>query len=176
MPLLEPNFYGLWGGAQTAKGTPQTVPAHRLIQVAGDFNIARDDGSENYSDLTKYGAATDWVNSVLGNGAPVCEASPSELAWLLWAFHGAETVTAVTGPPAVQKHTFIPSSGRGKYCTFFARVGQSVIRRQQFNDSIITQVTIEGSTANKAVRVTPSILSLDPAAGAPTSGNLRAEF
>jgi hypothetical protein len=161
-PLLEPNYYGLWAGKQTAKGAPNAAPAHRLIQVAGDFAMPRDDGEENWSDLTKYGNRTDWVNSLLGNGEPGCEATPDELAFLLWLFHGAETVVAVTGPPAVQKHTFVPSAGRGHWATFMARVGQSVIRRHQFNDCLVTRVQIEGSTANKAVRVTPRVLSLDP--------------
>ena len=162
MPLLEPNFYALWAGKQTAKGTPQATPIHRMVQVAGDFNMPRDDGQENWSDLTKYGNRTDWINSLLGNGEPGIEATPSELAFLLWIFHGAETVTPITGPPAAQKHTFTPAVGRGHYATFYSRVGQSVVRRQQHNDCLITRVQVEGSTANKAVRVTPRILSLDP--------------
>jgi hypothetical protein len=161
-PVLEPNYYGLWAGRQTAKGTPNAAPAHRLIQVSGDFAMPRDDGSENWSDLTKYGNETDWVNSLLGQGDPACEATPDELAFLLWLFHGAETVTAVTGPPAAQKHTFVPSAGRGFWSTFMARVGQSVVRRHQFNDCLVTRVQIEGSTANKAVRITPHVISLDP--------------
>ncbi len=164
MPLLESNYYGLWIGKQTAKGSPNASPSKRLIQVAGDFQLPRDDGSENYSDLQKYGATTDWVNSLLGTGEPASEATPTELAYVLWLFHGAETVSAVTGPPTAQKHTFIPSSGLGHYFTAYARVGNSVIRRQRFDDCIITKVVIEGSTANKAVRVTPTILSLDPGA------------
>lgn len=162
-PLMEPNYYALWLGKQTAKGTPNTTPAKRLVQVGGDFNIAIDDGSETFSDLSKYAAQTDWRNSVLGNGEPAVEATPTELAYLLWLFHGAETVSAVTGPPAAQKHTFTPQTGRGHYFTAFVRKGLSVLQRQQFNDCLITRLVIEGSTANKAVRVTPRILSLDPA-------------
>lgn len=162
MPIMEVNRYGLWVGKQTAKGTPNTTPSKRLVQVGGDFNMPRDDGSANYSDLTKYGATTDWVNSLLGNGAPAIEATPTELAYLLWLFHGAETVTAVTGPPTAQKHTFLPQSAMGSYFTAFVRVGQSIIRRHQYNDCVITQMVMEGSTTNKAVRVTPTILSLDP--------------
>lgn len=172
MPLLEPNIYALWGAAQTAKGSPVAAAAmsRRLLQVAGDFQIARDDGEENYGDLpsagtpaaSKYGSSTDWINSVLGNGTPGVEATPTELAWLLWLFHGTETVTAVPGPPAAQKHTFTPQVSRGKYATFMLRVGNQVIRRHKFNDCIVTRMQIEGSTANKAVRVTPTILSLDP--------------
>lgn len=160
--MQELNIYGLWGGKQTAKGTKNATPGHRLVQVAGDFNLARDDGSENYSDLTKYGASTDWVNSLLGNGTPAIEATPAELAWLLWMFHGAETVTAVTGPPTAQKHSFVPAAGIGWWGSYVRRIGLVDLDRHSYNDSLITQMQIEGSTANKAVRVTPSIISLDP--------------
>ena len=162
--ILEPNFYGFWVGKQSGRGTPNTTPGQRLIQVGGDINAPRDDGNENWSDLRKYGARTWWVNSLLGNGDIAAEASPTELAYLLWLFHGAETVTAITGPPTAQKHTFNPSLGRGHYFTAFARVGQSLIRRHRYDDCLITKMVIEGSTANKAVRVTPTILSLDPGA------------
>lgn len=161
--MLEQDIYALWGGKQTAKGTPNTAPAHRLVQIGGDLNVAKDVGSQAYSDLSKYGGTVDWVNSVLGQGDPVIEATPTELAWLLWMFHGAETVTAITGPPAQSKHAFVPSSGRGHWGTFFKRIGQSVIQRQQFNDCLVTRLQIEGSTGQKDVRITPHVLSLDPA-------------
>lgn len=160
--MLEPNIYALWGGKQTAKGTPNVTPTRRLVQVGGDFNMARDDGEENYSDLNKYGARTDWVNNLTGTGEPAVEATPTELAWLLWIFHGAEVVTAVVGPPTAQKHTVTPQTGRGHWATFVRRVGRSIINRHAFNDCLISRVQIEGSTANKAVRITPRVLSLDP--------------
>lgn len=160
--IIETSVYGLWWGKQTAKGTANTAPTWRGKQVAGDFNIPRDDGSENWSDLSKYGNATDWVNSVLGNGEPGIEATPEEMSNLLWLFHGAETTSAVTGPPAKTKHTFTPSTGRGFWATFFKRIGQTTPQRQQFNDSLVTRIQIEGSTANKAVRITPRIISVDP--------------
>lgn len=168
MPLLEPNYYGLWLGKQTAKGTPNTTPGKRPIMVGGNLTSARDDGSENYSDLSKYGAETDWVNSLLGNGEPALEATPDEFAYLLWLFHGAETVSAiplVTGPPAVpamSQHRFTPTTALGFYATVFLRVGSTVVRRHQFNDCIVTRIAMEASSANKAMRVTPRFLSLDP--------------
>jgi Phage tail tube protein len=162
MPIMEPNYYGLWIGKQTAKGTPNTAPSKRLIQVGGDFNIPRSDGQENYSDLTPFGNRTDWVNNVLGQGEPAIEATPTELAYLLWLANGGETVTAVTGPPTAQKHSFTPNTNRPHWCTVFRRVGLNVLQRQQFNDCLITRVQIEGSTANKACRITPRIISLDP--------------
>jgi hypothetical protein len=161
--LQEPNIYGLWCGKQTAKGTKNATPGKRLVQVGGNFGLARDDGSEPFSDLSKYGGRTDWVNNLLGQGEPVIEATPTELAYLLWLFHGAETVTAVVGPPTAQKHTTVPSAGRGHWATFVRRYGLSLIDRHSYNDCMIGRLQIEGSTANKAVRVTPRILSLDPA-------------
>jgi hypothetical protein len=160
--MLEPNIYALWGGKQTAKGTKNATPGKRFVQAGGDFGLNRDDGEENWSDLTKYGGRTDWVNGLLGQGEPSIEGTPTELAWLLWVFHGAEVVTAVVGPPAGSKHTFIPSTGRGHWATFVRRIGNTVLQRHSQNDCLISRVQIEGSTANKAVRITPRILSLDP--------------
>lgn len=166
--LLEPNIYALWVGKQTAKGTPNLAPSRRLQQVGGNFGVTRDDGSENFSDLSMYGDQEDWVNSLTGTGEPVLHATPVETAYLLWLAHGAETVTAVAavpGPPAVpalSRHTFVPTPGIGFYASVYQRVGQSVIRRQQFNDALLTKFTLEASSANKAARITPRFLSLDP--------------
>jgi hypothetical protein len=113
MPILEPGYYGLWGGKQTAKGTPLTsvtTGLKRYVQVAGGFALNRDDGEENYSDLTKYGARTDWVNNVLGTAEPGIEGTPEELAHALWLFHGARSSRPSPGPPTAQKHTFTPST------------------------------------------------------------------
>jgi hypothetical protein len=166
-PMLEQDVYALWGARNTggAKGSPiaEASMTRRFIQIGGDFNVAKDQGSQPYSDLSKYGSQVDWVNSVLGQGEPVIETTPTELAWLLWMFHGAETVTAIPGPPAQSKHQFKPSIGRGWYGTFYRRVGQTVVQRHRYNDCIITRLQIEGSTGQKDVRVTPRILSLDPA-------------
>jgi hypothetical protein len=163
VPILDPSIYGLWVGKQTAKGTPNTTPSRRLVWVSGDFNFTRDDGREVYSDLTKYGTGTDWVNSLSGAGEPAIEATPTELAYLLWLFHGAETVTAVTGPPTASKHHFEPSTGIGHWFSAHRRVGGSnLLTRQAYNDCLVTRVVIAGSTGDKAVKVTPRILSLDP--------------
>lgn len=260
----ELNIYGLWAGKQTAKASENTTPAHRFIQVGGDFNMARDEGSEGWSDMSKYGGDTFWVNSLYGNGSPAIEATPSETAFLMWLQHGGEstaagtnnvwtlagapasgtftlniwdgaqsiavtgiaaTVTAAAlatsinsamqtagygatsvttggGPlnttaitvtfsgtgaaskpfyltksadttsPAVTltattvairtKHTFTPSLTSGFYATFVRRVGTTTIQRHSFIDCRVGGMTLEGSTANKAVRITPTVLSLDP--------------
>lgn len=95
MPM-EPNINGIWYGGQSAKGTENATPTHRAQQTGGDFNIVRDDGSEQWSDLTKYGGTTDWVNNLTGTGNPVLEATPSELGSLLYLMHGSESRTVGT--------------------------------------------------------------------------------
>lgn len=162
MPLQELQIYGLWAGKQTAKGTPNAAPARRFRQVAGGWNMPREDGSENFGDGTAIPDAQDWVNTLVGNGNPGIQATPDELAWLHWAFEGGETTTAIVGPPAKTKHTAVPLPGLGHWLTWATRLGSSVVDRMQHNDSVISQMVWEGSTANKAVRVTPTVISLDP--------------
>jgi hypothetical protein len=161
-PILEPSYSALAVAKQSVKGTPTTAPTKRLLQVGGDFGFSRDDGSEPYSDLTKYGGDTDWINSLTGEGEPALECTPTELAYCLWLHHGAEVVTAVVGPPTAQKHTFTPSATRGFWATAWRRVGQNVPQRHRMTDCMSTRFTIEGGTANKAVRLTQRWLALDP--------------
>jgi hypothetical protein len=160
--LQELQIYGLWAGKQTAKGTVQTVPAKRFKQVAGGFNVPREDGSESYSDATQFVDTLDWVNTLVGNGNPGIHSTPEELAWLLWALHGGESTSAVAGPPAKTKHTTVPLPGLGHWLTFVQRIGSAEVDRQRHADCQISQAVIEGSTANKAVRITPTVLSIDP--------------
>lgn len=162
MALQELQIYGLWAGKQTAKGTKNAAPAKRFKQVGGGFNAPRDDGSENYSDATQFTDTQDWVNTLVGNGNPGIHSTPEELAWIMWALQGGETTAAVTGPPAKTKHTTVPLPGLGHWLTWVQRVGSSEIDRQSYNDCQIGQAVVEGSTANKAVRITPTIISLDP--------------
>lgn len=162
MALQELQIYGLWAGKQTAKGTKNAAPEKRFKQPGGAFNVPREDGSENYSDATQFADTTDWVNTLVGNGSPNLHATPEELAWLLWAFEGGETTSAVTGPPAKTKHTTVPLPGLGHWTTWVTRQGSSVVDRYSHNDCQISQLVVEGGTGSKAVRATPTIISLDP--------------
>jgi hypothetical protein len=162
--MQELNVYGLWGGGQTAKSVAAASLPHRLVQVAGDFGLVRTDNGENFSDLdANFGNQTDWVDSLIGQGTPGIQGTPQELAWLLWVFHGGETTSAVTGPPAKTKHTTVPLPGLGKWASFHKRLGVNQIERSLYQDCQISQIQIEGSTGAKALRVTPTIMSLDPA-------------
>lgn len=156
---LESNLYALWAAKQTAKGTPATEAKRRFRQVAGDVNTAREDGSEGFSDMDRFGNMTDFVNTLTGEGAPGIQATPTEAAWLFWIFFGADTVTGSADP---WKHVFTPQANGGYWATFWKRVGGSVTDKTKFNDCRIGQLVLEGSTGQKVIRVTPSILALDP--------------
>lgn len=161
MAVVEPSIYGLWAAKQTAKGTPiaGVAATKAFIQVGGDFSVAREDGSEPWSDLSRFGSQTDFVNTIIGEGNPAIEAQPETLAYISWLFFGQESVTGAADP---WTHTFEPGSSTGFWSTWWVRVGQSVIRRQKFADCLITSLVLEGSTGAKVVRATPTILSLDP--------------
>jgi hypothetical protein len=165
--IQELNIHALWAAAQTAKGAV-CVDAdfvHRFRAKGGGWlGINRDDGSQHISNLGKFGTKSDWIQTLSGAGAPPIEATPEELAWWLWAFEGGEVTAAVTGPPAKTRHTITPLPGLGKYVGVRGRVGQSQITREQYNDVLISQLVLEGSTANQALQLTPTLLSLDPAA------------
>lgn len=156
--MLESNIYALYAAKQASKGAAAATPSQRFIQVAGDFTPNREDSSENYSDLDRFGNQSDWVNTLVGNGNPGIEATPDELSWLCWIFFGGEAVTG-TGPFV---HTFTPATSGGFWSTWWQRVGATQVRRDKFNDCKMGTLQLEGSTANKALRATPTLISLDP--------------
>jgi hypothetical protein len=161
MAITESNIYALWVAKQTAKGTVATTATKKLQMVSGDISTARADGSENFSDLDRFGDAVDFIDTIQGNGSPVVHAQPNAVAYLCWLFFGGETFTSATASTA-PKYVFVPQTNTGFWSTWWKRVGLSEIVRQKFNDAKISTLKIEGSTANKVVKVTPSLVSLDP--------------
>lgn len=167
MPAVESNVYALWCAKQTAKGTPVTAIASgtagkRVIQVGGDIDTNREDGSENFSDLDRFGDSTDFVNTLSGGGSPVIEAQSDVVAYIAYLFFGSETFAAKVPGTSPPKFTFEPGASAGFWSTWFKRVGLTQIIRHKFNDCRITSLRIEGSTANKVLKITPTIASLDP--------------
>jgi hypothetical protein len=161
MPV-ESNIYGLWAAKQTAKGSPAATASKQYRQVAGDFAVNREDGSENYSDLDRFGDTADFVNTLIGQGNPTIQATPKELAHLCWLFFGTEVFTAAVGGTSPAKHVFEPGASTSFWATFWKRVGVSDVVRHKFNDCKLSALRFEGSSANKIVKVMPTILSLDP--------------
>lgn len=158
MPALEANVEAAWFAKQTAKGTPAAAAMKRGRKVGGGMSVARDDGTEQYSDGARFASGTDFVNTVLGNGNPILQAQPGVVGALAYLMLGQETVTGVADP---YTHVATPA-GSSFWTTWWKKVGSTVVLRQKFNDSRITSLRIEGSSANKVVKVTPTFLSIDP--------------
>jgi hypothetical protein len=160
MPALETRSEGLWVAAQAAKGTAATAAsAKQGRKVGGGASPGRDDGSENWSDGSRFGSSTDFVNTISGDGNPVLQGTADIIGLLSWIMCGQETVTGAQDPI---QHVITPASS-GFWSTFWKKVGASVgPLRQQFIDCRLSSIRIEGSTANKVVKITPTFTSLLP--------------
>lgn len=261
---LESNIFGLWAAKQSGRGAPatMTVGTKKFRWVGGDLQVQRADGNEQFSDGTLFGDTVDFVNTLDGNGAPVCQAQSGALAYQNWLACGQEAVTggvnathtinstatggtwlwklngfvsapiawnasaaviqaailaatngagqtypagsvvcaggplptavtvtfqgalakqpvptatvdntAATGGTVVIaagvtgtgfQHVATPADIGGFYSTWVKSVGKSVIYRAQFNDARIASLRWEGSSASKVLKVTPTLLILDP--------------
>lgn len=162
MPAMESRVEGVWFAKQTAKGsaaaTPsaltQGVPTHK---VGGDVNVNRNDNSENYSDGTRYGSALDFVDTIVGEGSNVAQGQPGVAAYLTYLMAGQESVSGGSDPFT---HTITPASA-SFWFTCWKKVGATVgPLRQRFVDSKMTSLRVEGSSANKVVKLTPGFTSL----------------
>lgn len=160
----ELSIYRFSAAKQTARGAAATAPDHSFIVPAGDIGTGRDEGSENWSDgATKYGGITRWPNNVTSRGDLGIEFTPTEVAWLMYIFNGSESVAANTERAAWNDHVAVPGLAPGYYSTWWKKQGVTVSQRMRHIDCQISQMQFEGSTANKAIRVTPNVLSIDPA-------------
>jgi hypothetical protein len=163
---LETNLHAFWGAKQAAKGAAAAAPStsatgKRLRLIAGDLTVNRNDVAENYSDLTEFGDAQDAVDTVTGSGEPVFHSTPDELAWLVWLLNANETVTNIVGPPATKEHVSIPGSSRF-WATFWKRVGSTVIERQKFVDTVVSQLQITAGSGQRIMRATSTLMPLQP--------------
>ena len=164
---LETNLNGLWGAKQTAKGTPATAPstattgARFRVPEQWDLAVNRNDEAEAFSDLDMWGDAQDVVTQIMGQGTPPIQGTPDELAWLIWMFNGGETVNAIVGPPAKSEHVSVPTTNRF-WGSYWKRVGVDPVERQRFADALISQLVLACGTGQRILRVTPTIMSLDP--------------
>lgn len=165
MPAIEANVEGLWIAKQAVKGTPAAAPAtnlnaKRLRKVGGGVSPNPTHGSENFSDGNRFTDSVDFVDQINGGGAPVVQAGPGDLAYLSYLALGAESVGAAVA--TVFPHTITANNAGGFWFTVWKKVGANVVLRQKFNDCRMASLRIEGSSANKVVKATPTIVSLDP--------------
>jgi hypothetical protein len=148
--------------AQKDQATAASYAVKRPQMVSGDFDLNREDGSENFSDLGRFGDAVDFVSTLDGMGEPVIHGKVDDIAYILWLFFGEEAFTAKAAGTSPPKYIFKPGTVVGKWSTWWKRVGLNQVVRQQFNSCKITSVRIECSTANKLLKITPTVRSLNP--------------
>jgi hypothetical protein len=160
MGLVENKLYGLWAAKQASKGAAAAAAVKRLRQVTGNLRTDRSDGRERYGNDDRFGDAQHFVDSIVGSGDPGIQAQPGVLAYLFYLLAGQETVTGAADP---WQHVATPSAAGPFWATFWKKVGVSPdIVREKFNDCKVGGLTIEGSTGQKVVRVSPQIVSVDP--------------
>ncbi len=157
MPALERNIGAIWVAKQTAKGSPAATAIKKARTVSGNFGIDVDTGSEPYADGARFNSSSDYLNSVTGSGSAGIQGQSGVLAYLAYLMLGAETVTGV-GP---YTHVAVPAAS-SFWTTWWKTVGSTVVQRQRHNDCRITSLVLEGSTGQKVLRATPTIISLDP--------------
>jgi hypothetical protein len=157
MALKELNQAAIFWSSQTAKGTPATTAAKKGRWVGGNVGGNVTMAEEPYADGSRFNSSVQFADQLQGGGAPGIQGQSGTLAHLLWAFLGTETVTG-TGPYV---HTVTPS-GVSKYMTWWTSVGSSVATKRRHNDCRPQQVVIAGATDQKVVRLTPTLISLDP--------------
>jgi hypothetical protein len=182
MGVIEGNQGLLLIGRQSAAGTPldptaagsftSTANAQRFYQlpwISGDFSVNRTDGKTSYPVYgQRFYSATDYVQSLIGEGTPVFAGTPTSIAQLCAWFLGVDTLTGASDP-ATHVATSPLTGGAGlPYLTVFKELGvnegsgSASPGRWAFADSQITGLVIEGSSANPAVQVTATIRSANP--------------
>lgn len=68
--------------------------------------------------------------------------------------------SSTTGVPF--QHISTPTDTGGFWFGVFKSVGKSVVARHQYNDCRMQSLRLEGSSASKVVKATPTLISLDP--------------
>jgi hypothetical protein len=160
MALVTTKVNGLWVAKQTAKGVLPATAIKRARIVTGNVRSNRADGREKFGTDDRWGDAQHFVDSLTGSGDPGIQAQPGLIAYLLYLFAGQESVTGAADP---YTHTIEPSATSGFWSRWWKKVGVTPdLIREAYNDCKIGAITIEGSTGQKVVRVTPTLLSLDP--------------
>jgi len=161
--LVESKIYGLWIAKQAKREEAAAAAIKRLRQVTGNMKVDRSDGREKFGNDDRFGDAQHFVDSIMGSGDPGIQAQPGALAYLLYLFAGQEEVEEGEGEEAgVETHVATPAAAGGFWATVWKKVGAADVVREKSADCKIGQIVIEGSTGQKVVRVTPSIMSLDP--------------
>jgi len=156
MAVVERNTAAIWVSGQTAKGTAATTAVKKGRLVSGSLNPNIAYGSEDYTDGQRFSSASDYVDTISGEGSAVLQGQSGLLAYLSYLMLGSEVVTGA-GP---YEHVATPA-GSSKWVTVWSLVGASLAQRKRHADCRITSLVIEGSTGAKVVHINPTFRVLD---------------
>lgn len=161
MSVLPSNQFGLWIGAQSAKGASATA-RKQLRVVSGQMSVTKEQGRETYGDGRRFSNASDYVTQVMGSGDITAQGTPGDLGFLASLMLGAESFTAADADSA-SVHVISPSENGGKWFTAWQSIGEGSSRvEQKYEDCRIGQLTLEASTGTPTMHAVASIMSLNP--------------
>jgi hypothetical protein len=166
--VLEASQYIYYIAPQTAQGSPAAAGLATLAPavVDGSVSMAVDAGVNRWPTYgNRFYDSVRFVNSLQGEGELQCAAHPETVGRLLkWYLGGSDTVTA---DGSASKHALGLGAG-SQWLTIYRKVGVTegtgagAPRLERYNDCRMTQLIIEGSNANKMLRVRPTFLVADP--------------
>ena len=158
---IESSNFALWAGKQVGRGTPVATADKFLRQVDGNVDIERTFGNENYGDGQRYSNAQDFTNTVVGGGDVGFQGQPGPASWMLAQHLGTDSIGAPVS--TVYPHTITPANAGGRWLTVWKKVGSAVgPHRVKYNDTRIAQLQVSCSQGAKVLRMTPTLLSIDP--------------
>lgn len=158
--VMESGLFSLYGGKQTAKGTPLALSActKRFAWQSGDLGGERDDGSENWSSPGKrFRDGVDFINTITGGGEPVIPGHPGSVGQLAGWMLGADTPTQI-GTTTVYKHVLTPAASN-PWLTFAKVVGENQKFIRRYGDCKISSLQFETTKAAQLLKVTAGITS-----------------
>lgn len=172
--VMEPGQYQYWIGPQSAQGTAAADAALTVSPAitGGSVSTNLNAGVTRWPQYSqRFWGAVRYVDSLTGAGELTCVGHPSNIGRLLrWMLGGTDTVSGA-GP---YTHT-LATAAASQWLTIVRKVGVNegtgagAPRIERYNDCRMTQLVIQGSTADKTVTITPTFIVADPAETRTTS-------
>lgn len=151
------NFYTLFFGRQTAKGTPQTSPTYALKVTGGSLDATKTEIELTETDSTRQGGKT--IATQVGvTGSPDMYVRPDDFGLLSYGLLGTN-VDSGTSPNFIHTASML-SSGALPYFTIYKAIGGTVLV-DRYDDCRIAACKLKGQ-AGQAITATWDIMGITP--------------